>query len=218
MRNLFKTLGVLLAVMSLGFMGASIAMYYGHPDALAEMNSPAMQAYSFEANPGEKVTWTVTARDGANAGQNIGTFDSPLLAVNAAHKDLQSRLSTETNEANSAADVARQQTAAFTASQAQDLEAARQRKQMLDGFAQNLEQRLRQLNTQEQSLAERAKQIQLETASRRTDVTRLQNELEEARTDLFRLTEIRRELTNELLRLQLETQSLQERITQMGSQ
>jgi chromosome segregation ATPase len=219
MRNFFKSTAVLLTVLSVGFMATSIAMYFGHPDVRAEMTTDAMQAYSFTANPGETITWSVTARDGDKA--NLGTFDTALKALARAHQDLQTRLGSETREM---ADLTTQitgdtgETAMFRAKQAQDIAAVRQRKQQLDQVTRNLQNLLQQRSGLEQSLAEQSKQIQLETASRRTDVTRLQNELEEARTDLFRLTEIRRELTDELLRLQLDMQALQERVDQINDQ
>jgi predicted DNA-binding protein YlxM (UPF0122 family) len=222
MRNFFKSTIVFLTVLSVAFMATSIAMYFGHPDMHSEMTSEAMKAYTFTPSAGETVTWSVTERLGAKT--DLGSFASPLLAIDRAHRDFQTKLSAET------ADMKKQLTGdpdnpgvlmeikRFQTSQAQDIEAARERARVLSGIAASLQTNLRQFSNQEQSLAEQAKQIQLETASRRTDVNRLQNELEEARTDLFRLTEIRRELTDELVRLQLDQQTLQERIDQVGGQ
>lgn len=218
MNSVFKVMTVVITVLSVGFMGTAIAMYYGHPDVRSEMSSDAMQAYSFANSGGETPSWTVTRRFGPEDQRNLGSFPNPLQALTRAHDDLRTQLATETSDMQALTDQitgSEGETARFRAAQEQDREAAVRRRQQLSQVAAQLQAQLQQLSAQEQSLAEEAKQIQLETASRRTDVMRLQNELEEARTDLFRLSEIRRELTDELVRLQLDLQGLQSRIDQM---
>ena len=59
---IFKVSAVFVAVVSVALMGASLSVYFVHPDATSEINTPAMLNYSFEQTTGENPTWTVKRR------------------------------------------------------------------------------------------------------------------------------------------------------------
>lgn len=213
---IFKVLAVLIMVVSVAFMGASIATYYGRADAAAAMVEPAMQDYTFDRNPGENVTWTVTRRIGDKG--TVGTFKTAYEALVKAHQDVVSRLNAESSEASTKLQELAGPIEKFTTSQDQDRKAMNARIAQLRVQSKNFESELLKKSEELQALSVQSKAIRDETAVRRTDVVRLRNELEEARTDLFRLTEIRRVLTDRLLRLQLDNQFLAERQSQLSEQ
>lgn len=90
---IFKVFAVFITVVAVSMMGAALATFFVHPDARAEMNTPAMMNYSFEEVPGEVPKWNVTRRfsnnpaDPAERG-NVGSFSSPYEALIKAHGDL----------------------------------------------------------------------------------------------------------------------------------
>ncbi len=213
---IFRVLAVVIMVVSVAFMGTSIAAYYGRADAAAAMISPELHDYTFERNPGENVTWTVTRRIGDK--QPVGTFPTAYEALVKAHQDLVSRKNTEASDASAKRQEIAGPLEKFKTSQEQDREAMNARIAQLRQVSAQFETELLKKSEELQALSVQSKTIRDETAVRRTDVVRLRNELEEARTDLFRLTEIRRILTDRLLRLQLENEALAERMGQVQQQ
>lgn len=213
---IFRVLAVVIMVVSVAFMGTSIAAYYGRADAAAAIVSPELQDYTFERNPGENVTWTVSRRIGDKG--SVGTFPTAYAALVKAHQDLVSRKNTEASDASAKRQEIAGPLEKFKTSQEQDREAMNARIAQLRQVSAQFETELLKKSEELQALSVQSKTIRDETAVRRTDVVRLRNELEEARTDLFRLTEIRRVLTDRLLRLQLENEALAERRGQVQQQ
>ena len=220
--SIFKILAVIVMVGSVTFMGVSIAAYYGHPEPLSEMISPALQDdYTFERNPGENPTWTVILRVGDKKG-NVGSpVPSPYEAIVNAHKDLERRMREESSAASTELQRLKDpagELASFTTNQLQDEQAIEARIKVLQQLAVQYQAELLKKSEELQALSVESKKIRDETAERRTDVVRLQNELEEARTDQFRLTEQIRTLTDQLVRLQLDNHALAERQSQLEGQ
>lgn len=217
--SIFKASAVVIMVVSVAFMGMSIAAYYGRPDAASAMIAPEMQDYTFERAVGENITWNVTRRVGDKG--SVGSFKTPYEALLKAHADLVNRKNSEASEAKTRLDALKDpagQIATFKASQEQDEAAMRARAAALQQVVQQFEGELLKKSDELQALSVQSKSVRDETALRRTDVIRLRNELEEARTDLYRLTEIRRVLTDRLLRLQLDNQALADRKSQLDQQ
>lgn len=220
MVNFFKVLSVFVTVVAVALMGIAISTFTVAPDLRAEMNTPAMQNYTFEQSSGEDPKWTVTRRFSTNPADpdergSLETVSSGIEAVNKAHQDLRQQLGTKTtaytdDTAKQVADADR-----YKASQAQDVAALNARIQELTAQSTTIADAVQMKSQQLQALSVQSKAIRDETAARRTDVLRLRHELEELRTDLFRLTAIRRDLTDRLLRVEIENQELSDRKAQL---
>ena len=101
MVNFFKVLSVFVTVVAVALMGIAISTFTVAPDLRAEMNTPAMQNYTFERSSGEDPKWTVTRRFSTNPADpdergSVGTVSSGIEAVNKAHQDLRQQLGTKT--------------------------------------------------------------------------------------------------------------------------
>lgn len=212
-----KIISVILAVCSVGIMGASIAAYYGRPDARAEMIGEDLSYYDFSKSTGETVTWTVTERL-LDSQDTVGTFDNEYAAVAAARKHRAGKLSSQAAAWSQRTSDIRTQIQAISVQQEQDVKALNDRIATVTQVAAQYDTQLRAASQQLQKLSVDSKITRDETAKRREDVVRLQNELEEVRTDLFRLQELRRTLTDRLVRLQLENDSLKRRRDQLQGQ
>lgn len=211
-----KIVTIVLAVTSVMLMGASIAAYYGRPNARTAMFSPELQDYNFEAPVGDTGSWTVTERVGEQA--NVGPSSNPYEAVVKARAHLSQKLGAETSAMNEQVSQIQSEIERVTVQQQQDLEALTTRIETLTTVANGYDQQVKQKSQELQALSVEGKATRDETAQRRQDVVRMRNQLEEIRTDLFRLTELRKTLTDRLLRLQLDMQSLQGRQRQLQSQ
>lgn len=207
-----KFVAVLLAISSVAFMGVAIAAYFGRPNPVAEMGAEEIGDYNFQLTPGEEGTWTVTPSVGTNP--TAKTFKNPYAAVDFAHSDKTSRLTTETNEMNTLTEQLRAQIQQVRAGQGEDVAAIQKRIDRLDQYVNDANQVLMQKSLELQKLSVETADIRRQTSKRREDVKRLQTELDELRTDKFRLEEILVVLTDRLVRLQLENQALEQRLAQ----
>ena len=219
-RAIFKVLAVFVTVVAVAMMGASLAIFFVHPDVQAEMNTPAMQNYTFAVSAGETPQWTVTRRfptDPTNPQDrgSVGTFSTAYDAIIKAHTDLKTHLTQQTGLMVTEKTTVDEQRTFFSASQEQDNLAIANRVQELKAFSDE-EIRILQTRSEElQALSVKSSATREETEERRTDVDRLSHELEEARTDLFRLNAVRRDLTDRLVRLEIENQELASRKAQV---
>ena len=220
---IFKVSAVFVAVVSVALMGASLSVYFVHPDATSEMNTPAMLNYAFEPTTGENPTWTVKRRFSidpaapAERGQ-VGSYKTVYEAITKAHEDLASQMARQKNEKVSAKSKVDEQLKLFDASQRQDVEAIADRVAILRVASDQLQTVVQSRSDEAQAISVKTLEVREETAARRTDVLRLRHELEEARTDLFRLNEILRHDTDQLVRLELENQALEQRLQQLKEQ
>ena len=218
---IFKVSGVFVAVVSVALMGAALSVYFVHPDARSEMNTPAMLNYEFEQTTGENRTWTVKRRFSTNPaapaerGQVGTSYKTNYEAITKAHEDLAAQMGRQKNEKVSAKNIVDEQLKLFDASQRQDVEAIADRVAMLRADAEQRQTAVQSRSDEAQAISVKTLEVREETAARRTDVLRLRHELEEARTDLFRLNEILRHDTDQLVRLELENQALQQRLQQL---
>ncbi len=217
---IFKVSAVFVAVISVALMGASLSVYFVHPDATSEINTPAMLNYSFEQTTGENPTWTVKRRFSidpaapAERGQ-VGSYKTAYEAITKAHEDLATQMGRQKGEKVSLKTIVDQQLIGFKASQEQDVTAIGDRVAMLRAGAEQWQTAVQARSDEAQAISVTTLEVRNETAARRTDVLRLRHELEEARTDLFRLNEILRHDTDQLLRLELENQALEQRLQQL---
>ena len=217
---IFKVSAVFVAVISVALMGASLSVYFVHPDATSEINTPAMLNYSFEQTTGENPTWTVKRRFSfdpaapAERGQ-VGSFKTAYEAITKAHEDLATQMGGQKGKKVDAKKIVDQQLIVFKASQEQDVTAIGDRVAMLRAGAEQWQTAVQARSDEAQAISVSTLEVRNETAARRTDVLRLRHELEEARTDLFRLNEILRHDTDQLLRLELENQALEQRLQQL---
>ncbi|MFM7925836.1 MAG: hypothetical protein ACKPJJ_36915, partial [Planctomycetaceae bacterium] len=81
MLNFFKVLSVFVTVVAVALMGIAISTFAVAPDLQSEMNTAAMQNYTFERSGGEDPKWTVTRRFSTNAADpnergSVGSFSS----------------------------------------------------------------------------------------------------------------------------------------------
>ena len=96
MLNLFKVLSVFVAIVAVTTMGVSLSTFIVAPDFRAEMNTPAMQNYTFERTTGENPQWTITRRFSVNPQDpnergSLGTvptgYDALIKAIQTNLKD-----------------------------------------------------------------------------------------------------------------------------------
>jgi chromosome segregation ATPase len=207
-----KIATVVLALASVAFMGMAMAAYYGRPDPMAEITSPELANYDFEAPLVPDGSWSVTPAIGEN--KTASTHPNAYAAILDAYKKEGTRLSAESSEMSSLTTQLRARFNEISAEQIEDIAAMERRIQALQNVvaAADAEQNLESERFQKLSVDARA--VRDETSRRREDVIRLQNELEELRTDRFRLEELRRILTDRLIRLELENQALDSRFSQ----
>ncbi len=217
---IFKVSAVFVAVVSVALMGAALSVYFVHPDATSEMNTPAMLNYEFEPTTGENPTWTVKRRfsiDSANPKERgtLGSYKTAYEAITKSHEDLASQMGRQKGEKVNAKVVVDQELNKFKVSQEQDVQAIADRVAMLSAEAEQKQIDVQARSDDAQAISVKTLEVREETAARRTDVLRLRHELEEARTDLFRLNEILRHDTDQLVRLELENQALEQRLQQL---
>ncbi len=218
---IFKVCAVFVTIIAVTLMGAALSVYFVHPDANAEINTPAMLNYTFEHTTGENEQWTVKRRfsiDPVTAPKergNVGTFKTAYEAITKAHEDLATQMGKLKNAKTADKETAVGQLTQFEASQLQDTKAIEARVALLRRATEQLQTSVQAKSDEAQALSVKTLAVREETAARRTDVMRLRHELEEERTDLFRLNEILRNDTDHLLRLQLENQALEQRQQQL---
>ena len=222
MLNLFKVLSVFVAIVAVTTMGVSLSTFIVAPDLRAEMNTPAMQNYTFERTTGENPQWTVTRRFSINPQDpnergSLGTVPTGYDALIKAHQDLRQQMSNRTNEMTTETTRLNEEVTKFTTNQQLDTEAVKRRIEQLKLESDAVAARVKLKSDQLQELSVKSRKIRDETAERRTDVLRLRHELEELRTDHFRLKAIRRDLTDRVLRLEIENQELLDRKTQLDT-
>jgi len=211
-----KVAAILLAISAVAFMGLSVAAYYGRPNPIAEMGSPEVIDYKFEASAGETTTWTVTPSVGTD--KQPKQFSNAYAAVLHAFEQKNTRLSAETTEMNVLTETLRTQVTQVRVDQQADMDALAKQIAQLDQLVKNADGQLLLRSQELQKLSVDTLEIRQDTTKRREDVTRLQSELDELRTSRFALNENIRVLTDELLRLQLENQDLDRRLQQMKLQ
>ena len=210
-----KIAAVFLTIASVAFMGMSMAAFYGRPDPIAEITSPALSNYEFETPVSADGSWSVTPKLGENT--TAATHETAYAAVLDAHQKETARLSSETTEMNDLTVRLRSRLNEIRAEQQEDLAAMDRRVEQLKQQVAEADAAQALQSERFQKLSVDARAVRDETSRRREDVIRLQNELEELRTDRFRLEELRRVLTDRLLRLGLENQALDRRLRQLNN-
>jgi len=217
--SIAKIATVILAITAVCFMGMSVAAYYGRPDPIAEMRSPEIADFRFEATASaEKTTWTVTPSVGPKDQQTPVQKETAYAALLQAYSAKSTRVSAETAEITGLTTQIRDKIKQVEAEQDLDVNALDARIGNLRSVVDRVDAELLQKSDQLQKLSVETRVVRDETASRREDVQRLQNDLAELRTDVFRLEQLRLTLTDRLLRYQLENQSIQRRLQQLNSQ
>jgi DNA repair exonuclease SbcCD ATPase subunit len=205
---------VFTAVVSVLLAGVSMVAFFAVPGmqpAMAELND-----YSFEAQAGEKTTWTVTHRldDRETVSQNSTAFG----AVSKARADLEHKLQTETLAMGEELTEVNRQFADITVEQTDDVDAITRRIVELEAVAANKQSQTIEKSGDFQDLSVKERITRDEMTSRRRDVVRFQEELDELRTHLYELVELRRTLTEQLLRIKLDNHNLEQREDQIRQQ
>lgn len=212
-----KIAAVIFAVASIAMMGTSLAAYFNRLDYVAQMDDPLISDYEFASTTSDgKTSWTVTPTVGDDRTER--RKDTGYAALQEAYKHKTNRLNAKANEMADLAKRLTDQKALVSTEQEVDDAALTQRKQQLTSVVNSARDKYLLLSQQHQELITESQQVRAETADRREDVIRLTSELEELRTDRYRLQELRRELTDRLIRLQLENQSIEERLNQISQQ
>lgn len=212
-----KIAAVVFAVASIAMMGTSLSAYFNRLDYVAQMDDPLISNYKFASTTSDgKTSWTVTPNIGDDrTGRNK---DSGYAALQEAYKHQSSRLTAKAGEMEQLAKQLTDQKARVSAEQLEDNAALDKRSQQLNQVVSTTKDQYLALSQQHQELITESQAVRAETADRREDVIRLKSELEELRTDRYRLQELRRELTDRLVRLQLENQSIKQRLQQVSQQ
>ena len=212
-----KCLAVAVCVMSLGFMGFTVAVYSGGKNWSTEINAPDIaDKFQFTNSGGENPTWSVTKVYGGG-GPVGGAFTSLPEAITAARKDLQTYQRTKIGELEPAIAEAEATPTATKELNATDITALESRIAELDTSAAALEKAFADASTALTKLMDASAKTRKEAARRREDVARLQNQLELIRTDTFRLTELKRTLTDRLVQLKVNNDSLRQRKQQLSN-
>lgn len=215
--SLPKIATVILMVTAVSFMGMAVASYYGRPDPIAEMHSPEIDEFKFEASLTESgMQWTVTPSIGED--KSPKQKDNAYQALLEAHSSKTKRLTDETRKLTDVTAQLSERIVAVEAEQQQDIDALSSRAQLLEAAVNQAQLALENKSVQFQKLAVDTRLIRDETTKRREDVMRLQSDLEELRTDRFRLKQQRVILTDRLLRLQLENEAILLRLNQVSGQ
>lgn len=198
-------------------MGTSLAAYFNRLDYTSHMDDPVITDYKFNSTTSDgKTSWTVTPSTGDDRTER--RKDTGYAALQEAYKHNTTRLNALTSQMNQLTSQLTDQKSLVDTEQEVDLAALTQRKQQLTSVVNSVEEKYLLLSQQHQELITESQSVRAETADRREDVIRLKSELEELRTDRYRLQELRRELTDRLIRLQLENQSIEQRLQQIRQQ
>lgn len=198
-------------------MGMSLSAYFNRLDFVAQMSDPLISDYKFASATNEgKTSWTVTPSVGDD--RTDRRKDTGYAALQEAYKHKSNRLGAKAGEMSQLATLLTEQKARVSAEQLEDKAALEKRSQQLNQVVTTTKDRYLALSQQHQELITESQSVRAETADRREDVIRLTSELNELRTDRYRLQELRRELTDRLIRLQLENQSMKQRLQQVNQQ
>lgn len=212
-----KIAAVVFAVASIAMMGMSLSAYFNRLDYVAQMDDPLISDYKFAASTADgKTSWTVTPSLGDD--RTDRRKDTGYAALQEAYKHKTARLTAKANEMKQLSALLIEQKARVSAEQLEDNAALDKRSQQLNQVVTQAKDQYLALSQQHQELITTSQAVRAETADRREDVIRLKSELEELRTDQYRLQELRRELTDRLVRLQLENQSMKQRLQQVSEQ
>ena len=205
---------VFTAVVSVLLAGVSIVAFFAVPGmqpAMAELND-----YSFEAQAGEKITWSVTRRlgDKGTVSQNSTAFE----AVDKARADLKQKLQKESSAMGEELTEVNRQFDLIATEQFQDVDAVTRRIADLETVAVSYQSQIIKKSGEFQDLSVKEQITRDKMTSRRRDVVRFQAELEELRTHLYELVELRRTLKEQLLRIKLDNHNLEQREDQIRRQ
>ena len=215
--SLPKIATVILAIAAVSFMGMAVASYYGRPDPIAEMHSPEIIDYRFEAQPGAEGTkWTVTPSVGKD--QDSKQKDTAYAALLEAYTHKAARISAQTDAMTELTTELRENIDRLRTEQVLDTNAIDARIDALRAQVAEDEAALLEKSQRLQKLSVDTRVVRDETTRRREDVARLQSNLVELRTDRFRLVQQRLVLTDRLLRLQLQNQAIAVRLQQLDAQ
>ena len=212
-----KIAAVVFAVASIAMLGMSLSAYFNRLDYVAQMDDPLIADYQFASSTADgKTSWTVTPSLGEDRTER--RKDTGYTALQEAYKDKTARLTARANEMKQLSTLLNDQRAQVSAEQLEDTAALDKRRQQLNQAVTQIKDQYLVLSQQHQELITTSQAVRAETADRREDVIRLKSELEGLRTDQYRLQELRRELTDRLIRLQLENQSMKQRLQQVSEQ
>ncbi len=209
-----KILLVFTFVASVLLAGVSMVAFFAVPSMQPAMAK--LQNHSFEAQIGEKTTWSVSRRlgDGGNVASAVSEFE----AVVKARDDEKRRLQTELAAMKEQQDAVVAERAAIDAQQQQDIEALQRSIEDKASLAVSYDKEVKAQSAEFQELSVESRAAWDEGASRREDIIRVTAELNELRTEIYQLTELHRTLADRLLRIRLDTERIQLRESQLKQQ
>jgi len=209
-----KILLVFTFVASVLLAGVSMVAFFAVPSMAPAMSE--LQNHSFEAQIGEKVTWTVSRRlgEGGTVASAVNEFD----AVTKARDDEKQRLQTELTAMTEQQAVVVAQREQIGADQLRDLEALQQSIDDKIALVANYDNEVKTQSAEFQELSVQARAAWAEGASRREDIVRINAELGELRTEVYQLNELHRTLVDRLLRIRMDTERMQLRESQLQKQ
>jgi hypothetical protein len=169
MEKFSRVLAVLIAVLSVAFMGFAGVVSFGGPNWEAEAKK--LQGYTFLESEGQNPTWTATRAVDREALSPA----SPILpeVLTAAIRDRVTKAKTDRDELVAAIPQVEQQTKTLSDMQAADVPA-------LDAYFQQQLQRLAQTNV---TIDETSKQQEMVSA----EIRKVEDQLASRREDVFRL-------------------------------
>jgi hypothetical protein len=194
MQTFSRVLTVVVAVISVAFMGFAGVVSFGGPNWAAEARS--MEGYTFERAPGDNPVWSATRSEGREELATKSLLLPEVLA--AAYKDRADRANAELQELNNAIPELERRIALSREMQAADVPA-------LDRYFQNETVELQ--NIQEEILVATREQERLAS-----EVRKIEDQLESRRQDVFRTELQHRLLVADLARIQQNVAAVEEQI------
>ncbi|MFV0446055.1 MAG: hypothetical protein ACK5Q5_20960 [Planctomycetaceae bacterium] len=172
MEKLSRVLAVVIAVLSVAFMGFAGVVSFGGPNWEAEAHKT--EGYTFNLAPGETPIWSATRA----AGREELSTKSPLLpeVLTAAIQDRTSRAQAELQQLNEEIPQLEQQTKALAAMQDADVPALDRHFQAQSQRLANTSAQIEQTSQQQKMVADEIRKTEEQLASRREDVIRLELE------------------------------------------
>ncbi|MFN0199367.1 MAG: hypothetical protein ACKVT0_21665 [Planctomycetaceae bacterium] len=216
MSTIGKILVIVTMVLSMTFMGISMAAYHGGPNWQSEFSS--LPDYLFEkspAIPGQKPTWSV--KDGRTQEQiNSGTV-LPKVIIAAQQSQLQKQRDQIAALEQQIAPIEARTAEAKSLIEA-DLKALEAKEQTLVQELNALDQEIDELKQQGIAQTQAAFQIRETAELRREDVFRMAHFLDELRTDLSFAVQLQKVLRLQIVPIEINNQYLETRKTQLMKQ
>jgi len=214
MQTLSRVLVVLVAILSIAFMGFAGVVSFGGPNWKSQMDQ--LEGYTFKLLPGETPTWEATRLSDREVLSDKSSVQGKVLA--AAMKDKVDQASQQVATIKQQIPALTTQQLAITEVEYLDKDALKRFQEMAEGELVEIRQLLANARTERETLMVEVKKVEDRVQSRREDVFRLETQHQLVLSDVEALKQNIINLEEQIVLLEDDLDKLLRRSAQLDRQ